>query len=54
MKNVTKRGTEICIKCGSDTGVSASLHIDHRAGYIEGAGQTCPKGCKHPAAQSGG
>jgi len=46
MKNVTEHGTEVCIRCGSDTGVPFSQNVADRIGYIEGAGQTCPGGCK--------
>lgn len=32
---------ETCIMCGKKTKVLMSTHIDHRIGYIEGAGQLC-------------
>lgn len=35
-----------CVMCGKDTGYEVSYPIDLRHGYIEGAGQTCPGGCK--------
>ena len=38
MKNITPAGTEVCIKCGGDTGVLATLDVSRRIGYIEGAG----------------
>ncbi|KKT74341.1 MAG: hypothetical protein UW71_C0027G0007 [Parcubacteria group bacterium GW2011_GWB1_44_7] len=43
-KGVTPHGTEICISCGKDTGVSVDREISFRAGYIEGCGQLC-EGC---------
>ena len=32
---------EICILCGKETNVDMNTHIDHRYGYVEGAGQCC-------------
>ena len=32
---------EICILCGNETNVDINTHVDHRIGYIEGAGQLC-------------
>jgi len=32
-----------CILCGVETAYKRSTHIDMRHGYIEGAGQLCPK-----------
>lgn len=32
---------EKCILCGKETSVDVTTHIDHRVGYIEGAGQLC-------------
>jgi len=32
---------EICILCGKETNVDINTHIDHRYGYVEGAGQCC-------------
>lgn len=32
---------DICVLCGEKTPYSVSTHIDHRIGYIEGAGQAC-------------
>jgi hypothetical protein len=32
---------EICIKCGKETNVDVSTHVDFRTGYIEGVGQLC-------------
>lgn len=42
-KYVTPDGYEICILCHEKTEppVKFNTHIDFRAGYIEGAGQTC-------------
>ncbi len=34
---------EHCILCGVETSVKISTHVDMRHGYIEGAGQLCPK-----------
>jgi hypothetical protein len=34
-------GTEKCISCGKDTGISVNTHVDFRKGYVEGAGQLC-------------
>jgi hypothetical protein len=33
---------ETCVMCGALTTVLKTTHIDHRVGYIEGAGQVCP------------
>lgn len=30
-----------CVLCGKETAYDESTHIDHRTGYIEGAGQLC-------------
>jgi hypothetical protein len=32
-----------CILCGVETIYDKSTHVDMRMGYIEGAGQLCPK-----------
>jgi hypothetical protein len=32
-----------CILCGVETAYKRSTHIDMRIGYVEGAGQLCPK-----------
>jgi hypothetical protein len=32
-----------CILCGVETIYDESTHVDMRMGYIEGAGQLCPK-----------
>ncbi len=32
-----------CIQCGKDTNYKKRDHIDTRIGYIEGAGQLCPR-----------
>ena len=32
---------EKCVSCGVDTQYRFNDHIDHRIGYIEGAGQLC-------------
>ena len=32
-----------CILCGVETIYDESTHVDMRLGYIEGAGQLCPK-----------
>jgi hypothetical protein len=32
-----------CILCGVETIYEKSTHVDMRLGYIEGAGQLCPK-----------
>jgi alpha-D-ribose 1-methylphosphonate 5-phosphate C-P lyase len=37
---------DTCVLCGATTPYLRSTHIDHRIGYVEGAGQTCPDGCK--------
>ena len=34
---------ETCVLCGDTTNVKKSTHVDFRTGYIEGAGQLCPK-----------
>jgi hypothetical protein len=34
-----------CIMCGAETPYEFETHIDYRIGYVEGAGQTCPRGC---------
>ena len=40
-----KRSNEFehCIMCGVETAVKIGTHVDMRHGYIEGAGQLCPK-----------
>jgi len=35
-----------CILCGVETAYKRSTHVDMRIGYVEGAGQLCPK-CYH-------
>lgn len=42
-KYVTSDGFEVCILCleKADPPVLFSTHVDYRAGYIEGCGQTC-------------
>lgn len=42
-KFVTPNGFEICVLCleKADPPVLYSTHIDERAGYVEGCGQTC-------------
>lgn len=37
-----------CVICGKESPYKISTHIDHRYGYVEGAGQGCfnPIGCK--------
>lgn len=42
-KFVTSDGFEVCVLCleKADPPVLFSTHIDQRAGYIEGSGQTC-------------
>lgn len=30
-----------CVMCGEETPYEQTVHIDYRAGYIEGAGQLC-------------
>lgn len=42
-KFVTSDGFEICVLCleKADPPVLFSAHIDERAGYVEGCGQTC-------------
>lgn len=42
-KFVTSDGFEVCILCleKADPPVRFETHIDHRAGYVEGCGQTC-------------
>lgn len=37
---------DTCVICGNITPYLKSTHIDYRIGYVEGAGQTCPDGCK--------
>lgn len=32
---------EKCVLCGTETLYDESTHIDHRYGYVEGAGQLC-------------
>lgn len=32
-----------CIMCGAETPYDLETHIDYR--MVEGAGQTCPRGC---------
>lgn len=34
---------ELCVSCGKETKYKTSDHIDSRLGYIEGAGQMCPR-----------
>ena len=34
---------ELCVSCGKETKYKTSDHIDSRSGYIEGAGQMCPR-----------
>lgn len=33
--------TDFCVSCGIDTGVHKETHLDHRAFYVQGAGQMC-------------
>ena len=40
---------ETCIMCGAKTDVLISTHIDHRYGYVEGAGQCCRECFNRPA-----
>lgn len=42
-KFVTPDGFEVCVLCleKADPSVLFSTHIDQRAGYVEGSGQTC-------------
>jgi len=35
---------DTCVLCGAETPYDFNTHIDHRYGYIEGAGQLC-KSC---------
>ena len=37
----TQEEYETCVRCGKETKYKKSDHIDHRYGYIEGAGQLC-------------
>ena len=39
----TDEEVELCIKCGTETKYKENDHIDHRTGYIEGAGQLCSR-----------
>jgi recombinational DNA repair protein (RecF pathway) len=34
---------EDCVSCGTTTNVPVNQNVDHRAHYVEGAGQLCPK-----------
>ena len=34
-----------CVICGAETPYEFETHIDYRIGYVEGVGQTCPRGC---------
>jgi len=38
---------EKCVVCGEETPYEFETHIDFRQGYVEGVGQTCPRGCVH-------
>ena len=35
-----------CVLCGVETAYKRNTHVDMRIGYVEGAGQLCPK-CYH-------
>ena len=37
---------EKCVVCGAETPYEFETHIDYRHGYVEGVGQTCPRGCQ--------
>ncbi len=43
---VSPDGYDLCVVCKAKTPYKTDTHIDARIGYIEGAGQTCPYGCK--------
>jgi hypothetical protein len=32
---------ENCVICNCDTKIAHEIHVDHRAFYVEGAGQLC-------------
>jgi hypothetical protein len=32
---------DVCVLCGKQSPYKRSTHIDHRIGYVEGAGQGC-------------
>jgi hypothetical protein len=32
---------DVCVMCGKQSPYKRSTHIDHRIGYVEGAGQGC-------------
>ncbi len=34
---------DYCVNCGAETKYKKTDHIDHRTGYIEGAGQLCTR-----------
>jgi|TARA_B100000586_G_C20080173_1_gene414993 hypothetical protein len=34
---------DVCVGCGAVTKYKKSDHVDTRMGYIEGAGQLCPR-----------
>ena len=38
---ITEGGTEICVNCRGDSGVSALTPIMQRKNYVEGVGQHC-------------
>lgn len=33
--------TDLCVKCGKDTGIPKDIPVDGRSFYIEGSGQLC-------------
>ncbi len=38
---ISEQGTELCVCCGKDTGISALLHVDERPYYVDSVGQHC-------------
>jgi hypothetical protein len=38
---VSINGTDLCVICGTDTGIPTDTPIHLRVGYVEGCGQCC-------------
>ncbi len=38
---ISEQGTELCVCCGKDTGISVLKHVDEREYYVDGVGQHC-------------
>ncbi len=40
---ITAHGTEVCVVCHTDTGVSVREPVENRPHYVSGIGQCCEK-----------